>query len=53
MDWITEDFTRSDGVYTLVDSISLPKEQYDAMTKAQIEALKDSIFKNWLAIVKG
>lgn len=53
MDWITEPFTRTDGVNTLTDSISLPKEQYDAMSKEEIEALKDQIFENWLLIIKG
>jgi len=45
----TIDFEKSDGTYTLKDAIILPDDH--GLTDAEIEAIKQKRFDDWLAIV--
>jgi heme/copper-type cytochrome/quinol oxidase subunit 2 len=46
---INIDFTKTDGVYTLQDALWL--EDDHIFTDAQIEAMKQERFDNWVAII--
>ena len=46
---LTIDFEKSDGTYTLKDAIILPDDH--GLTDAEIEAIKQKRFDDWLAIV--
>lgn len=43
------DFTKTDGTYTLQDALYLPDD--NVLTEADIEALKQQRFDNWLAVI--
>jgi hypothetical protein len=43
------DFTKTDGTYTLQDAIHLPEDHQ--LTEAEIEAIKQERFDNWVAII--
>jgi hypothetical protein len=45
------EFERTDGTYTLKDAIVVSQAQYDAMTPADIEAIEQKRWDEWIAIV--
>lgn len=51
--WVSEAFEKTDGEYVFRSVISLPKDQFDALTAKQKEDLKTKIFNDWLAVIKA
>jgi len=49
--YVTIQFEKTDGTYTLVDAIVLTQEEYDNTTPEQIEAMEQVRWDNWYAIV--
>lgn len=45
------DFTKTDGTYTLQDALCLPDDH--TLSEADIDAMKQARFDNWLAIILG
>ena len=41
-------FTVTDGSLTFMDIIDLPKEQFDMMSEAQITAMKQKKYSDWV-----
>lgn len=48
---ITIPYSRSNGQFTLTDSLILDEETYAAMTQDEITAMQDARFEKWLAII--
>ena len=49
--YVTIKFERTDGTYTLVDAIVVTDAEYAKLTPADIEAMEQKRFDDWLAIV--
>jgi hypothetical protein len=50
-EYVTINFERTDGVYTLVDAIVLTKDEHINMTQEQLEAMQQKRWDDWYAIV--
>ena len=44
-------FKKTDGTYTLQDAIHMPRAAYDALSEAEVEAMKQQRFDNWITII--
>jgi len=49
--YVTINFERTDGTYTLVDAVVLTEAEYNNTTPEQIEAMEQVRWDNWYAIV--
>lgn len=49
--YVSDSFEITENGYTLCDAIVMPKDQYDALTPEEIQAMKQQRFDNWYAIV--
>lgn len=49
--YVTIEFEKTDGTYTLVDAIVVTDAEYAALTQADIEAMEQKRFDDWLAII--
>ena len=49
--YVTIDFERTDGTYTLVDAIVLTEEEHINTTQEQLEAMQQKRWDDWYAIV--
>ena len=50
---VSIDFEMTDGVNTLKDAIVVTQAQYDQLTPADIEAIEQQRWDNWLAIINN
>ena len=49
--YVTINFERTDGTYTLVDAIVLSEEEHINTTQEQLEAMQQKRWDDWYAIV--
>jgi hypothetical protein len=49
--YVTINFERTDGTYTLVDAVVLTEAEYNNTTPEQIEAMEQVRWDSWYAIV--
>jgi len=49
--YVTIEFEKTDGTYTLVDAIVVTDAEYAKLTPADIEAMEQQRWDNWIAIV--
>lgn len=49
--YVSIEFEKTDGTYTLVDAIVVTEAEYAQLTEADIDAMEQKRWEDWLAIV--